>query len=89
MEEHVTSREKTQSLQGTFLNAVCKARTPVVVFLVSGVKLQGAITRFDNFCVLLCRNGRSQLVYKHAIATVMPAESVALPIPDDETPTDG
>ncbi|MBB5519967.1 host factor-I protein [Amphiplicatus metriothermophilus] len=51
---------------------------PVTIFLVNGVKLQGVVTWFDNFCVLLKRDGQSQLVYKHAISTVMPASPVTL-----------
>lgn len=70
--------EKANSLQDTFLNAVRKTRTPVTMFLVNGVKLQGVITWFDNFSVLLRRDGHSQLVYKHAISTVMPAAPVQL-----------
>jgi host factor-I protein len=70
--------EKTQSLQDAFLNQVRKEKTPVTVFLVNGVKLQGIITWFDNFSVLLRRDGHSQLVYKHAISTIMPATPVQL-----------
>ena len=72
------SSEKQQNLQDVFLNNVRKAKIPVTVFLVNGVKLQGIITWFDNFCVLLRRNAHSQLVYKHAISTVMPAQPVQL-----------
>lgn len=67
-----------QNLQEVFLNAVRKTKTPLTVFLVNGVKLQGVITWFDNFCVLLRRDGHSQLVYKHAISTVMPLNPVQL-----------
>ena len=70
--------EKPQNLQDTFLNAVRKSKTPLTIFLVNGVKLQGVITWFDNFCVLLRRDGQSQLVYKHAISTVMPNAPVSL-----------
>lgn len=70
--------EKSQNLQDVFLNTVRKSKTPVTVFLVNGVKLQGVITWFDNFCVLLRRDGHSQLVYKHAISTVMPAGQINL-----------
>ena len=56
-----------QNLQDAFLNHVRKAKVPVTIFLINGVKLQGVITWFDNFCVLLRRDGQSQLVYKHAI----------------------
>ena len=64
--------DKPASLQDVFLNTVRKTKTPVTMFLVNGVKLQGNITWFDNFSVLLRRDGNSQLVYKHAISTVMP-----------------
>lgn len=70
--------EKQHNLQDTFLNAVRKSKTPLTIFLVNGVKLQGVITWFDNFCVLLRRDGQSQLVYKHAISTVMPGGPVQL-----------
>lgn len=70
--------EKKQNLQDTFLNAVRKSRTPLTVFLVNGVKLQGVVTWFDNFCVLLRRDGQAQLVYKHAISTIMPTQPVQL-----------
>lgn len=72
------STEKPQNLQEVFLNHVRKQKTPVTAFLVNGVKLQGIITWFDNFCVLLRRDGHSQLVYKHAISTVMPVTPVSL-----------
>ena len=72
------SSEKPQNLQDVFLNHVRKQKTPVTVFLVNGVKLQGIITWFDNFCVLLRRDGHSQLVYKHAISTVMPITPISL-----------
>jgi host factor-I protein len=70
--------DKANSLQDVFLNTVRKTKTPVTMFLVNGVKLQGVITWFDNFSVLLRRDGHSQLVYKHAISTVMPASPVQL-----------
>jgi host factor-I protein len=72
------SQDKSQNLQDTFLNNVRKNKLPVTIFLVNGVKLQGVITWFDNFCVLLRRDGHSQLVYKHAISTVMPSAPVKL-----------
>jgi host factor-I protein len=78
------SSEKNQNLQDVFLNQLRKQKTPVTVFLVNGVKLQGIITWFDNFCVLLRRDGHSQLVYKHAISTVMPATPVSLYDEDDD-----
>lgn len=79
------SSEKSQNLQDTFLNHVRKAKTPLTIFLINGVKLQGVITWFDNFCVLLRRDGHSQLVYKHAISTIMPSQPVSLFEPEAET----
>tara|TARA_B110000444_G_scaffold205218_1_gene198359 strand:+ start:593 stop:826 length:234 start_codon:yes stop_codon:yes gene_type:complete len=67
-----------QNLQDTFLNHVRKTKTPVTVFLINGVKLQGVITWFDSFCVLLRREGQSQLIYKHAISTIMPSQEISL-----------
>ncbi len=66
-------KEKNNGLQDLFLNSVRKSKTPVVMFLVKGVKLQGVVTWFDNFSVLLRRDGQSQLVYKHSISTIMPS----------------
>ena len=76
------SSEKQQNLQDVFLNNIRKNKTPVTVFLVNGVKLQGIVTWFDNFCVLLRRDQHSQLVYKHAISTVMPGRPIQLFEPD-------
>ena len=76
--------DKKQNLQDTFLNSVRKAKTPLTIFLVNGVKLQGVVSWFDNFCVLLRRDGQSQLVYKHAISTIMPAHPVQLYEPDED-----
>ena len=67
-----------KNLQDVFLNYLRKNKTQVTVFLVNGVKLQGIIGAFDNFCVLLRRDHHSQLVYKHAISTVMPGTPVQL-----------
>lgn len=78
------SSQKNQNLQDVFLNHVRKNKTPVTVFLINGVKLQGVITWFDNFSVLLRRDGHSQLVYKHAISTVMPAAPINLFDPTEE-----
>ncbi len=72
------------NLQDTFLNSVRKNRNPVTLFLVNGVKLQGAITWFDNFSVLLRREGTVQLVYKHAISTIMPSLPIDLLGEDSE-----
>ncbi len=67
-----------QNLQDAFLNHVRKIKVPVTIFLINGVKLQGVITWFDSFCVLLRRDGQSQLVYKSAISTIMPAQPISL-----------
>jgi host factor-I protein len=67
---------KGQNLQDQFLNLLRKNKTPVTMFLVKGVKLQGIVTWFDNFSILLRRDGQSQLVYKHAISTIMPSMPV-------------
>jgi host factor-I protein len=76
--------DKAQNLQDTFLNHVRKSKTPLTIFLVNGVKLQGVLTWFDNFCVLLRRDGHSQLVYKHAISTIMPNQPVQLFDPNED-----
>nr|WP_258893139.1 RNA chaperone Hfq [Sphingomonas sp. SUN019] len=68
--------DKQTSLQDLFLNALRKSKTPVTMFLVKGVKLQGIVTWFDNFSVLLRRDGQSQLIYKHAISTIMPSGQI-------------
>ena len=78
------SNAQRQNLQDTFLNAVRKTKTPVTIFLVNGVKLQGVVSWFDNFCVLLRRDGQAQLVYKHAISTIMPSGPVQLYEPSED-----
>lgn len=70
--------ERTQNLQDLFLNTVRKSKNPLTIFLINGVKLTGVVTSFDNFCVLLRRDGHSQLVYKHAISTIMPGAPISL-----------
>ena len=70
--------DKSQNVQDVFLNYIRKQKLPVTVFLVNGVKLQGIVTWFDNFSVLLRRDGHTQLVYKHAISTIMPSTPVQL-----------
>ena len=67
-----------QNLQDVFLNHVRKEKVPVTIFLINGVKLQGAVTWYDNFCILLRREGQMQLVYKHAISTIMPNQPINL-----------
>lgn len=76
---------KGQTLQDPFLNTLRKEKVPVSIYLVNGIKLQGQIESFDQFVVLL-RNSVSQMVYKHAISTVVPARNVRLPAGDDEKP---
>ena len=78
------SSEKMQNLQDTFLNFVRKNKVPLTIFLVNGVKLQGIVTWFDHFCLLLRRDGHSQLVYKHAISTIMPGHPVQMIEPGEE-----
>jgi host factor-I protein len=78
--------DRLQNLQDTFLNHVRKNKTPLTIFLVNGVKLQGVVTWFDNFCVLLRRDGHSQLVYKHAISTIMPGHPIQLFEGAEESP---
>ena len=81
--------ERSQNVQDVFLNHIRKNKVPVTVFLVNGVKLQGVITWFDNFSVLLRRDAHSQLVYKHAISTVMPTVPIQLFEPGKEEAEDG
>ena len=66
--------EKPLSIQDNFLNSIRRSKTPTTIFLMKGVKLQGIVTWFDSFSLLLRRDGSSQLVYKHAISTIMPAQ---------------
>jgi host factor-I protein len=70
------STQRAGNLQDAFLNILRKNKIPVTMFLVKGVKLQGIVTWFDNFSILLRRDGQSQLVYKHAISTIMPGQSL-------------
>jgi len=76
---------KGQSLQDPFLNTLRKERVPVSIFLVNGIKLQGQIESFDQFVVLL-KNSVSQMVYKHAISTIVPSRNVKIP---PQTPAEG
>ena len=78
---------KGHTLQDPFLNALRKERIPVSVYLVNGIKLQGQVESFDQFVVLL-RNSVSQLVYKHAISTIVPARNVKLPRSEDDAGED-
>lgn len=70
--------EKVQNVQDVFLNKIRKDKETVTVFLVNGVKLQGIVTWFDNFSMLLRRDSHVQLVYKHAISTIMPSGPLSL-----------
>lgn len=79
---------KGQSLQEPYLNALRRERIPVSIYLVNGIKLQGQIESFDQFVILL-KNSVSQMVYKHAISTVVPARNVRLPRPDQPEEGDG
>ncbi|HEY5733747.1 MAG TPA: RNA chaperone Hfq [Gammaproteobacteria bacterium] len=74
---------KGHSLQEPFLNALRKEKVPVSIFLVNGIKLQGQIDSFDQFVVLL-KNSVNQMIYKHAISTVVPSRNVRIPIDDEE-----
>lgn len=76
--------EKGQNVQDVFLNTLRKEKVPVTIFLVSGVKLQGNVTGFDNFCVVLRRSPQIQLVYKHSIATIVPSGPVSLYKPGED-----
>ncbi len=76
--------DKNQNVQDVFLNHIRKNKASVTVFLINGVKLQGIVTWFDNFSVLLRRDGHTQLVYKHAISTIMPSTPIQLFDPDGE-----
>ena len=76
---------KGQSLQEPFLNALRRERVPVSIYLVNGIKLQGQVESFDQFVVLL-KNSVSQMIYKHAISTVVPARNVKVFEEDEETP---
>lgn len=76
--------EKQQNLQDVFLNKIRKEKMTVTVFLMNGVKLQGIITWFDNFSMLMRREGQVQLVYKHAISTIMPGGPLSLNEEDEK-----
>lgn len=76
--------DKKHNLQDVFLNQARKSKAYVTVFLVNGVKLQGIITWFDNFCLLLKRDGQVQLVYKHAVSTIMPTQPIDLRLDEED-----
>ena len=77
--------QSTSSLQDTFLKHLCDSNNDVTMFLVNGIKLLGRIKRFDSFTIQLVRGDSSQVIYKHAISTIHPAEPVLLPDPDAES----
>lgn len=79
-----TMSEKKPGLQDVFLNEVRRGKVPVTTFLVNGVKLQGIVTWFDSFCILLKRDDQVQLVYKHAVSTIMPNGPVNLRVDDED-----
>ena len=81
--------DKTQNLQDVFLNTARRQHISVTLFLVNGVKLQGLITWFDNYSILLKRDGHIQLIYKHAVSTIMPATAIDLheQLPDNTEKT--
>lgn len=78
---------KGHTLQDPFLNALRKERVPVSIYLVNGIKLQGQVESFDQFVVLL-KNSVSQLVYKHAISTIVPARNIKMPRAEDDSGSD-
>ena len=80
-------QHKGAALQDPFLNALRKERIPVSVYLVNGIKLQGHVESFDQF-VLVLRDTVNQMIYKHAISTVVPSRNIRLPMPDDEAGDD-
>lgn len=75
--------EKQNNLQDIFLNQMRKQHEPVTVFLVNGIKLQGIITWFDNYSMLLKRDGKIQLIYKHAVSTIMPVNTIDFNVEQD------
>lgn len=79
---------KVHTLQDPFLNALRKERVPVSIYLINGIKLQGQVESFDQFVVLL-KNSVSQLVYKHAISTIVPARNVKMPRADGDSDSEG
>ncbi|WP_298167553.1 RNA chaperone Hfq [Acidithiobacillus sp.] len=79
----MAGQQKGQILQDPFLNLLRKEHVPVAIYLVNGIKLQGFVESFDQFVVLL-RNNVSQMIYKHAISTVVPGRDVRLPLPEGE-----
>ena len=83
MGDKIMAQDKGQNLQEIFLNSIRKDHAAVTVFLVNGVKLQGIVTWFDNFSLLLKRDQHVQLVYKHTISTIMPTNPISLQEDED------
>ena len=81
------STGQSQALQETVLEHLRKHKVPVTVFLVNGIKLQGTVTGFDSYSVLLSRDQQSQVVYKHAISTILPGEPVQMGRSDEHKPS--
>ena len=81
------STEQRQSLQDTFLDHLRQHNVPVTMFLANGVKLQGTVTAFDSYVLLLSRDRQSQLVYKHSISTIMPGALVQIGQSDQQEPS--
>jgi len=81
--------DKKQNIQDVFLNVVRKNKVPLTMFLVNGIKLQGIVSAFDSFSVMLRRDNQIQLVYKHAISTIMPNGPVKMYDGEEEIGTDG
>ena len=79
----MAQQKKGEALQDPFLNVLRKERVPVSIYLVNGIKLQGQVESFDQFVILL-RNTVNQMIYKHAISTIVPARAVRIPADDDE-----
>ena len=76
--------DKSEKLQDIFLNQIRKEKSSVTIFLINGVKLQGIITWFDNFSILLKRDNHIQLIYKHSISTIMPSNFLTLEIDEED-----
>jgi host factor-I protein len=76
--------DRPQALQDTFLDHVRKHEVPVTIFLASGIKLQGSVREFDSYSLLLVRERQAQLIYKHAVSTIMPGEPVRMPQTSDD-----
>ena len=78
------ARDRPQALQDTFLDHLRQHKVPVTVYLASGIKLQGYVREFDRYSLLLVRDRQAQLIYKHAVSTIMPGEPVRIPQTSDD-----